>query len=297
MLQLRDELELTQEVEIRGHTVQGKKTYVILSPNPKRNGWVWETGQERVAITPQIMVPLRRRVALRHERSIFNEFEHLGILRAAGLQHVRLWCPGAWPPYDGGSLAIWNQVMPYTRKSGVLHPYRFVFRSPLDIFYRLPSDPTRYAVYSGDGREHGVLDLTFYVNYPGLGEQRYRFEHGKDDLKPLVEARTLGWPPILRHVSRAAGASSWLLRLFRRQWPHHNRIVWPGSGTAEEVLGEAIRHRALDALAILNFAAPTGTYLSGKFHSVKGNHATDLGLLHKLLGTNVISLNSRKEVA
>ena len=72
-------------------------------------------------------------------------------MRAAGLQHVRIWSARkkAWPPYDGGSFALWQAVMPHVYKEGTLKPYTV----PAHTSYALPEDPSRWVSYTGDGNE------------------------------------------------------------------------------------------------------------------------------------------------
>ena len=227
------------------------------------------------------MVSKPRRVALVCGSYELNEFEHIGILRAAGLQHVRIWSARkkAWPPYDGGSFALWQAVMPHVYKEGTLKPYTV----PAHTSYALPEDPSRWVSYTGDGNDRDVLRMTGLVEFPCIQKEIHRFGHvyPQADVRKLVRARTLGWPPVLHNVSLLAS---------KLGWPHHKRIVWTQETSPQEALDEIGRHRLLDALAILNFVAPTGTYLAGGFHSCKGNHATDLGLVKQLVADKVVRL-------
>lgn len=275
-----DQLILDKIIRYEGCDFLGRYACLTLEPNLKQTGWVWNVGDHDVPITPDIMVSKPRRVALTYGEHELNEFEHIGILRAAGLQHVRIGTSRkkGWPPYDGGSLALWQAVMPYVHKEGALEPYR---ASVLHTSYALPKDRSRMVTYIGDGNDYNVLRMTGLVDFPSIQKEIYRFGHvyPNDDLRELVRARTLGWPPVLRNVSWIAS---------KLGWPHHGRIVWPQDASPQEVLDEIGRHRLQDALGILNFAAPTGTYLAGGFHSCKGNHATDLGLLKQIISPKIV---------
>lgn len=278
-----DQLVLNETVRREGPDFRGWHSHLALSPNREKTGWVWNVGGRDIQITPDIMVSKPRRVALVCGEYELNEFEHIGILRAAGLQHVRIWTPRkkTWPPYDGGSCALWNAVMPHVRKEGSLVPYR----APANITATVPNDAGRFVQYHGDGNDRDELRMTGVLKFPSLRKEKYLFgyRYPLDDLYPLACARTLGWPPALYTLSRLAGVCG---------WPHHARIVWPQETAPETLLEETGRHRFLDALAILNFAAPTGTYLTGAFHSVKGNHVSDLELVKKLAALRVVGIRS-----
>ena len=272
-----DQLKLRHIVRHEGFDFLGRRSVLMLEPT-HNTGWIWGTGGKDIPITPDIMMSKRRRVALVYEGSELNEFEHIGVLRATGLRNVRVWCSQTWPPYDGGAFALWQAVIPHVYKEGILEPYRApVMLESAD----LEEEPGRYSQYSGTGNDYDVLRMTGGVEFLRIHPDYYRFGHmyPKDDLLPLVRARTLGWPPSLRNAS-------WLAS--KLGWPHHERILWPQDHFAAEVLAEIGRHRLLDALAIINFLAPAGMYLAGSFHSCKGNHATDLELLKKLSAGKVV---------
>jgi hypothetical protein len=275
-----DQLLLRQTVRLEGRDILGRYAVLAIGPNTRKTGWIWEVGGKYIRITPDIMESLPRRAALRYGKHVLNEFEHIGILRAAGLQHVRISCSGAWPPYDGGSFALWQAVMPHAYKSGELRPYLV----PKDAGYHLPSDNSRFVSYFRDTNDKKLLRLTGVVEFPKLQEAIYRFSfnYPNGDLLALVRSRTLGWPPHTRQLALVADKSRPLLKFFGRDWPHYNRILWPDRVAPQKALEEIGRHRLLDALAILNFLAPDGTYLAGGFNTVKGNHATDIGLLRQL---------------
>ncbi len=279
-----DRLTLQETVLHEGRDILGRRAAIMLSPNPKNTGWVWDAGGRDIAITPDIMVSKPRRIALQYQGHIFNEFEHVGILRAQGLQHVRirLLTKHGWPPYDGSSTALWQAVIPHMYKDGWLKPYHL----PHNDIAKLPYDEGRFVQYRGDGNDREVLHMTGLVEFPQIQREIYRFGHmyPHDDLRPLVQARTLGWPPWIYYPLQAASMMG---------WPHHKRINWPQEAKPVVVLDEIGRHRMLDALAILNFLAPNGTYLAGMFHSCKGNHATDLALVKKLHVSNVVSLGNK----
>ncbi len=270
-----DQLTLSRIVRHEGRCIRGFRSTLVLEPI-HNDGWVWNVDGKDIPITPDIMVSKKRRIALVYGKHMLNEFEHIGILRAAGMQHVRISCTQAWPPYDGGSFALWQAVIPYVYKAGVLHPHRL----PNGIS-ALEDDPTRCVTYYGDGNDRDVLRMTGLVEFPSIREGIYRFGHvyPTDDLLELVRARTLGWPPLLRYPLALASKIG---------WPHYDRILWPQEHYPAETLEETGRHRLQDALAILNFAAPTGRYLAGAFHTGKGNHATDLGLLKKLSANKIV---------
>ncbi len=185
------------------------------------------------------------------------EFEHIGVLRAAGLEDVAFRVTSergpTWPPYDGGSWRLWNTVAEHMVEDGELVPW-----AAEDFTFVHPDDPFRYARYWGNSNDY--LEMTSYLKYPGRPEHRCGFKYGRDDIRTLVSARTLGWPPALWPVSKMG---KWLAPLLGRKWPHHERIIWPWTTSAEEMNEETGRHRFLDALGVLAFVPPTGHYLCG----------------------------------
>lgn len=282
-----DRLTLQETVCHEGRDFFGRRAAIMLSPNTENTGWVWDVEGRYIPITPDIMVSKPRRIALQYAGHVFNEFEHIGILRAAGLQHVRirLLTKHGWPPYDGGSFAFWQAVMPHVHKDGWLKPFL-----AQNGTYMLPikrgNKQARFVEYYGDGNDRDILCMTGLVEFPRIQNGVYRFGHvyPQADLRPLVRARTLGWPPELYYLSKTVSMLG---------WPHHKRINWPQEAKPAAVLDWIGRHRMLDALAILNFLAPTGTYLAGAFHSCKGNHATDVALVQKLWAGKIVSIGTK----
>jgi hypothetical protein len=276
-----DRLVLTKTVRHEGRDFWGRYSCLTLEPAENvTDDWLWHIrGRGDVPITPDLMVSLPRRVALEFEGHCLNEFEHIGILRAAGLRGVRLSVePRGWPPYDGGSCALWAAVMPkpHTRRESTLHPYR----PDTTVRHALPQDSGRVVSYSDEGNDSDVLHMSGIIDYAGLGEHRFGHVYPEDDFADLVLAHTLGWPMSLQPFARLAGALG---------WPHYWRILWPQDYTKARVLEETGRHRMLDMLAILNFAAPADSYLCGALHTYMGGHANDLGLLKQLAGAKVLA--------
>ncbi len=271
--------KLTTPVTLTGRTFWGQKSTLTLSPNREETGWLWDTGDYHVPINADIMVSLKRRVALVAGGHILNEFEHIGILRAAGLEHVIISCSQKWPPYDGGSFALWQAAMHKLVPGPKLKPY-LVPWSP-GSYHHLectisPIRSTSFLAFS-NAESDRKLDITAVVNYKKIMDEdvRYRFDSSKnpDGLVDLARARTLGWPTSLWGLSKFADMCG---------WPHHERIAWNHNRNPRELLDEVIRHRVLDMLGILSFLAPPGFYLTGQFHSRMGGHASDVALMKKL---------------
>lgn len=277
-----DRLILTGTVRHEGTDYRGRRTSITFDPAPHQD-WVWRVNGEDVPITADCMESRPRRVALSYLGHSFNEFEHVGILRAAGLREVRVSLEAGkdWPPYSGSSFALWQAVMPHVRICGELAPYY-----PLNQIVHRAGDErwTRY------GQErNGGLSVGGRIDYPGLGKHDFKHSYPNEDLRPLVRARTLGWPPRIKPWLQLAS----MLGL----WPHYMNVVWPGDEPAQLVLEETGRHRMLDMLGILNFAAPADTYLAGALYSYKGSHETDLAVLKSLTDRTLRSLEQAVEIA
>lgn len=296
-------LTLTQTVELTGRDIFGRKSRIVFSPTLPGTGWVWRVNSKDIPITPDIMVSKPRRVALVHGDHEFNEFEHIGILRAAGLHDVRIYSEKkkTWPPFDGSSFALWQTVMPHVKKDGVLKPYApLVERGGLRHGFSHRKNDHRWTTFSSNSNAESKkqLELTGVIDFVRFGGVMRGSYTSGDDLRLLTRARTLGWPPILAQTAGwLAHIISYATRYVGWDWPHYGSIIWPLSAHPPALLDETMRHRLLDALAILNFAAPTGSYLVGSFHSKQGSHHTDLGLLQYLQKEKVAVLAHESVVA
>lgn len=295
-----DQLALTGPVRHTGPNFWGRLSVLEIVPNPEKTGQLWDTGKAVVPITPDIMEADRRRVVLRHEGHTFNEWEHCGPLRQAGLHHAIFKTGGVknfWPPYDGCSMALWQAVAQNVVVDGTLKPWAppYVAIEGHILASNLPDEPGRATSYCAESNaaRRGVLELYANIHFPTIYKDTvfgtYTSSSDPEGLLKIMGARTLGWPRSLYPLSRLAGALG---------WPHHKHIVWPDAEVSmRKCLQEVVEHRLLDMVGVLNFAAPTGHYLVGSFNSTRGNHQTDVSLLKGLWrrrhDTNIVAMRSR----
>lgn len=272
---------LEKAVRLDGRDVFGRRSSLLIEPADTPD-WVWKVDGIDVPITPNRIIAKRRRVALTYGGCDFNEFEHVGILRAIGLRGVRvqLLDGASWPPYDGRSFALWQAVVPHMRERGDLSPFR-----PTCVAIQKATNGQRYVQYSRSKQWDNALLIQGVVHYPRTNAKHFWHKHPGDDTLPLVCARSLGWPRSLRMPAKLAGMCG---------WPHYGNLNWPGNMPEPTWLDEAVQHRILDLLSVINFAAPAELFLVGHIFSRKGGHATDVGLLHELAYNQKMAL---KDVA
>ena len=269
-----ERLILTRPVTLTGRDVFGRPAWITLEPTDGID-WVWRLPDGRdIPIMPYMIEHRRRRAVVAYDNYLLNEIEHVGILRAYGARNIRVSVgPHGWPPYDGCAHTLWRTVLPRLEADGELLPYRTAPAVGID-----PSDQTRRVYYSPEGTD---LNITGIINYFMLQGANFSFCHnGRANLLPLVRARTLGWPPSIKYPLQLAS----MLGL----WPHEACINWPFDRPSGEVLEEAGRHRMLDLLGLLNFAAPARHHLTGWINSQKGGHRTDVRLLRQIAPTKVM---------
>jgi len=288
--------ELTETVRWEGHNFWGQPRTLVVEPTTNPD-WVWKVGDEDIPIRPDIMHSRKRRVALVANGHALHGFEHIGGMRAFGLRGVRIWVVGGkrWPPYDGSMWGLWNALMPHVRQRGTLKPHHPYIKCYQETAY-VQGAHERFVDYRHSNNDR--LHMRGYIDFDGLGE--YEFAHTLDtydydrecNFRELMRAHTLGWPPYLQAAGYVAS---------KLGWPHHrNHVMWAGSRHPYDILDEVARHRLLDIVSILNFAAPAECYLAGRVFSHKGNHAADLALLQILTrfpAHKVVALPLTRKVA
>lgn len=166
-----DQWVLEKLITIEGRDFCGRRSTLEISPTNAETGWVWNIRGIDIPITPKIMEAKSRRVALVHNDCVLNEFEHIGVLRAVGLHNIRVWCSQTWPPYDGGSFKLWQEVMPYVHKVGKLTPYQPEREGTWALSGELGPicSDSRYVQYYRGRRNDTILRMSGVVHFPTLG--------------------------------------------------------------------------------------------------------------------------------
>lgn len=203
---------LKEAVTLHGRDWFGRSAVLIIAPNGK-DEWCWN----RSRISPELLAPTRRGVALAAHSHRLLEFEHLGALRHIGLRGISLYGKG-WPPHYGRALDMWEALQPACQI--VQDPVQWV----------TVQEPVRwlYPGQRGDGLGYTEirpwhrpsLIVHVHITYPGLGTYSCSYCFPNDALLLSTWAAwTQGWPSWLRHGASLLG---------RFGWPHGHTIQWAG---------------------------------------------------------------------
>jgi len=267
-----DRFILTKSVVIRGHDFWGRTTAVRIEPTSSR-GWYWQVNGTDVHINPSMLASRRNRIALMHDKRELHVFEHLGALRFAGLDNVRLITDNAWLPYDGSAGLFWSACQPYIRRDGLSRLYTASQRVSVA---RYQGHGERSVTYEpGPSR---TLEVRVYINYPELGELDRTWTFPRVSFGEIGYTKTQGWPRWRRPFAKVAS---------RLGWPHERAVIWPQEHSAEHTLELFARHRALDIVGALSVLCPAGGVLVGKVSSHCAGHADDINLINKCWVTRV----------
>jgi len=260
-------LILVNPVRVRGRDFWGRDAEVVLEP-ADRPGWFWRVGGEDVPVSPSVVHAERRCLALSHRGERLHVFEHLGALRAIGLDSVRIVAMTSWLPYDGRALSYWNALLPSMQEEGRLRPMAGTLHESVT---RNDGIPRRLDVKLG---ATDSLKITVRVSYPNWGERTmtrsFPENGGWDD---ILAARPLARPPWMRSAARCAALLG---------WPHYGNVLWPQEAEPEALLEELAHHRILDLLGAIGTLPEPGEYLTGEINTDLADHAADVALLRRL---------------
>lgn len=262
-------LILVDPVRIGGRDFWGRRAEVILEP-VDQPGWFWRVGGEDVPIRPSLVHCKKRYLMLRHGEHALRVFEHLGALRALGLDAVRIVATTAWLPYDGCALMFWEAIQSSLAEDGRLHPMATTLRESV---FREDGAPRRLNVKLGASDS---LRISVRVSYPKWGEHEITRIPTSEDARrwrDIIAAKPLARPPWLRRAARAAAFFG---------WPHYHGVLWPQEVELKALLDELARHRILDLLGALGTLPAPGEYLTGEIETDLADHAADVALLRKL---------------
>jgi UDP-3-O-acyl-N-acetylglucosamine deacetylase len=266
-------LVLINPVRIRGHDFFGRRAEVILEPADEP-GWFWRIAGEDVPIGPGLVHAERRCLALRRGKHTLHVFEHLGALRATGLDQVRIVAATSWLPYDGRAAMYWSALAGSIAEDGRLKP---MSRRVHECVSRNDGIPRRLAVNLGSAE---ALKVTVRVSYAKWGEYEITRTFPDEDAgswKDIAAARPLARPSWLRGAARCAALLG---------WPHYDNVLWPQSVEPGTLLEELARHRILDLLGAIGTVPGPGEYLTGEIETDLADHAADVVLLQRLQAGN-----------
>lgn len=107
--------KLRAAVEIIGVNFLNQKASITFSPYEKP-GWWWKVGDEIIPIDWRVARYRKGRLQLFYKKFRLNVWEHIGVLRFLGLDHVLI-CSDAWSPYYMGS-EYFSRLSPYLYETG-----------------------------------------------------------------------------------------------------------------------------------------------------------------------------------
>lgn len=260
-------LVLTRSVHIVGRDFWGRKAQVVLEPT-KAQGWFWRVGTCDVPIGPDLVCLAGRRLTLRYKNEELDVFEHLGALRAFGLDNVRIVARTSWLPYDGRAQLYVYRLLPHLCEEGTLVP---MTKRVHGVVEHCDSITRRLTVTLGVGE---VLTVTIRVSYPLWGEHILVrvFPGGK--WIDVAVAKPLARPSWLQSIAQGASAFG---------WPHYNNVLWPHGRKPDDILRELALHRILDLFGAISTLLAPGEYLTGNVEADCANHAVDVAFLRQVI--------------
>ncbi len=293
-------------VQLHGPNIHGIMSVLELSPTKAGSGWFWRTQDGAlIPITPELMRVgnhcVQLEVRYEDESGLFgdrvltlNEFEHIGALRAAGLEGVIVEVGSThgetWPPYFGGAWRLWEEVKKVMAQDGELEPWR----PGKNAEHSTHNNMRRVRYERRPLQDH--LTLSVHINYEDLGGGGDTVFYPQCVPTPTFEdimaARTLGWPKHRWWLSKAAPVlNPFMFLATGRRWVHHKHVLWPQEHNSQDVIERTARHRMQDMLGVYAFAAPMGHHLTGYLYNYCGGHAYDIPIAQEMYrNRNVVAL-------
>lgn len=259
-----DRYILTKPVDIHGTDFWGRPAFVRLEPTQRR-GWYWHVNGLDVQITPELLETRKNRVILRWGDEQLHVFEHLGALRLAGLDNIRIVSKTRWLPYDGSAAIFWNACEPHLSREGEL--VRYCVDTSVNEY---EPNCKRWVTFMPLNAH--TLIVRAFIEYPRLGHLCIERVLPGDDIVSILRTPTQGWPPSRRWIAAVASVFG---------WPHKKHVVWPHEHDTETLKLLFARHRILDILGTLSVLCPAGGFLVGRFESYCGGHKHDVALARR----------------
>lgn len=262
-----DRLILEKPVHVNGVDFWGRRSSLTLEPIAVP-GWFWLVDGCDIPLGPSLLSSEKNHIALSHGAKKLRVFEHLGPLRLAGLDSVRIVTKDEWLPYDGCSDIFWKACAPHLRHDGKLKKYTFAHgTSVCQTTRRLDKS------VSVEPGPEDFLKIKVFINYGNLGSHEQQWCMPGVDFKKISRAKTPGWPR-WRYYAGWVWATT-------RGWPHFENVVWPQEHGKMLTKRLFARHRMLDILGALSVLCPPGGVLTGTVHSRCAGHAHDIKLVRQ----------------
>ena len=270
---------LIQPVEISGKNYFGLPSKIIIRPRNKP-GWYWDVDGKEVPITPNMLQYRKRRVVIvsPDSKTCINVFEHIGVLRAFGIDGITI-KTNSWPPYDGCARTLLSEIKPFLFTGSQKVEWKTV---PHEFVGKYPN-PNRYTKIQPNYQKQ--LDITVVINYQSLGKYKLRFVISDTDNgcvnEDILSIGSQGWPRNLYYISK-------IVSFFG--WPHHSSIVWPQENETDETIKQFAKHRMLDVLGDFSPLFPKGGMLSATITSYCSGHEADVKAVNYFANKKLICL-------
>lgn len=255
---------LEEPVSITGPDYFGRKSNITFSPTlPHKRGFFWKYDPVKpsIHISEAFASTFKRRMALTCENAMLNIYEHIGVIRWAGLDGIEI-SSSQWPPYHGRPLEIYQAL--FEKSVQTAHPLRWCTTSK-SIQQDYPGSMKRYTALIPS--EKPGLEVIIICEYPGLGKKELHYSWSQD-LIPAFSAHSQGWPQWAYYPARIA-------KFFG--WPHAEHIDWPQNHHEQKTLDLFCMHRLVDLLGDISLFHST-RFFAGTIISHCSGHWADLQL-------------------
>ena len=140
---------LLETVHISGRDYFGRNAHMKIGPTTE-TGWYLGYGENDIPLSPHMLEYKWRRVRLKDPKSKtkINVFEHIGVLRAFGLDKIRI-SSSSWPPYDGCAQTLWNALEPHL----MISRHELIWKSIPHEFVGKCANPNRYTEIRPNGKK------------------------------------------------------------------------------------------------------------------------------------------------
>ncbi len=236
---------LEKAVKVTGRDYFGRKAEITFTPtNPHQPGFFWDCnpGEKAIPISENLASTRSRQITLMHESRLLNVYEHIGVLRYAGIDGVKI-ASSQWPPFHGRPLELYDAIMEKTIPIQQSQQW-ITLTKRVQINY--PGAMKRYTSLIPGGKPG--LKIIVACEYEGVGYQELRFSLPRDNLKETFSAFAQGWPKWAYYPLRAAKFLG---------WPHLDHIEWSQKHKNDKAIELFCQHRLVDLLGGLSLLHPT----------------------------------------
>lgn len=255
--------KLIKPISLEGDDFWGKPAKITFVP-ANQKGWFLQTKKDGV-IPIDFRIAKRRkgRIDLESGGTILSVYEHIGALRFAGIDGVRIITETRWPPYLGGMMGYLPAFLlsEYTKDDGIISTIKPKRRAEYNSYNTLQSQTAI--------RPATRLCLTVQAQWKPLPHYVETFA-----TEELSEEQ---WMEIWNAKPQGTLLRKRIARFLH--WPNMNYVAWIDSFNSKEEAAYAWwLHRVQDILGCLSLASHTSLPVL-KYESFCAGHKEDLEVL------------------